>query len=80
VTVRNLSVNAENKVKMVQEGALKPLIALLRSKHEFTQEQAAMALRNLSINATNEHKMVAEGAIPAVRLSVCLGFARVQSL
>ncbi len=37
VIMRNLSVNAENKIKIVQEGALKPLVALLRSRNEVSQ-------------------------------------------
>jgi len=56
--IRNLSVNAENKVKIVQEGGLPPLIALLRSPLETIQEQAAVAIRNISVNPEYDVKIV----------------------
>ena len=36
-TLRNLAVNAENKVLIVEEGGLVPLIALLHSMNERAQ-------------------------------------------
>ena len=38
--MRNLSVNAENRIKIVQEGALKPLVALLRIRNEVSPSSA----------------------------------------
>jgi hypothetical protein len=48
---------------MVQEGALPPLIALLRSPLESIQEQAAVAVRNISVNPEYDLKMVQEGGL-----------------
>ncbi len=46
VTLRNISVNVENEVKIVAAGALTPLITLLRSPKPSIQEQACGTLRN----------------------------------
>ena len=45
-------------VKIVQEGGLPPLIALLRSPLDSIQEQAAVAIRNISVNAEYDVKIV----------------------
>ena len=45
-------------VKIVQEGGLPPLIALLRSPLDTIQEQAAVAIRNISVNAEYDVKIV----------------------
>jgi len=59
-----LSVNNDNKSKIVAKGALPRLFALVRSSNEQIQEHAAVALRNLSVNPDNESKIVAEGGLP----------------
>jgi hypothetical protein len=63
-TLRNLAVNAENKVLIVEEGGLVPLIALLHSMNERAQEHAAGALRSLSVNAENQNLIVQNLGLP----------------
>ncbi len=48
------------------DGALPPLVALLRSPQLAVQEQAAVILRNLSLTAENERNIIQEGGLPAV--------------
>ncbi len=59
--IRNLSVNslifhffsdskAEIRIRLVNEGALPPLIAMLRSPNEGIQENAVVTVRNISVN------------------------------
>jgi hypothetical protein len=45
----NLSINADNKVRMADKGVLPSLVALLRSPEERIQELAVGTMRNLSI-------------------------------
>jgi hypothetical protein len=47
VTLRNLSVHEENKIKIVQEGGIVLLIGLLRSPDKLIQQHSAGILRNL---------------------------------
>jgi hypothetical protein len=49
VTLRNLSVNPENKAQMVRDGCLPPVIACLSSPEHKVQEQAAIIIRNLAL-------------------------------
>lgn len=51
VTLRNLSVNPDNKVLAVGAGALPQLISLLHSPFERIQEHAVVTIRNLLLNA-----------------------------
>jgi hypothetical protein len=69
VVFRNLSVNAENDDKLVWEGGLPALVALLGSRNESIVEHVAGAVRNLSCGVANRAKM-AEG--DGVRLLVTL--------
>ena len=55
-----------NKVYFGTDGALPPLVALLRSPQLAVQEQAAVILRNLSLTAENERNIIQEGGLPAV--------------
>ncbi len=58
MALRNLSVNPDNESKMVEEGGLPPLLAMLRSDDEVIQLQAAVAIRNLSFSPENEVSVV----------------------
>ena len=49
---------------IVGEGALPPMIALLRSPYERIQEHSVVAVRNLSLNPENEVMIVQEGGLP----------------
>ncbi len=44
----------DNKVRIVQEGALAPLVFLLRSADELITQLAAGVLRNLASNLVNQ--------------------------
>ena len=46
--LRNFAVNPANKGRIVDEGGMLPLVALLRSSDKRVQEQAAGAIRNLA--------------------------------
>ncbi len=54
MALRNLSVNDSNELKIAEEGALPPLIALLRSPDKRIQMQALGVLRNLSVSPANK--------------------------
>jgi hypothetical protein len=67
--LRNLSVKMENKLTVVQEGALPPLVRLLESPEEEVQLQVSVVLRNLAVNASNKVKMVQAGVLsPLLKL------------
>ncbi|CAK9193558.1 unnamed protein product [Sphagnum troendelagicum] len=55
--------NMENRITIANAGAIKPLVALLRSSDQKTQENAVTALLNLSINDNNKAEIAAAGAI-----------------
>jgi hypothetical protein len=55
--------NMENRITIANSGAIKPLVALLRSSDLKTQENAVTALLNLSINDNNKAEIAAAGAI-----------------
>jgi vacuolar protein 8 len=65
-TVWNLSTHPENELKIVQEGALPPLIKLLRSRDVLIARQACGALRNVSVNDEAREDIVDEGGLSAV--------------
>jgi hypothetical protein len=46
--------NTDNRVKIVQAGALHPCITLLRSSERRVQEQALGCIRDLSVNPDNK--------------------------
>ena len=62
--VRNLCVNAENAERLVEDGAVVPLIQLLRSSSKKIQENACLALRNITGTGPHEVKVVMEGGLP----------------
>ena len=67
--LRNLTVKMENKLTVVQEGALPPLVRLLESPEEEVQMQVAVVLRNLAVNNSNKVKMVQADALrPLLKL------------
>ena len=69
-------------VKIVQEGGLPPLIALLRSPLDTIQEQAAVAIRNISVNAEYDVKIVqvcVRVCRAPTRVSICT-FIRVKQV
>jgi hypothetical protein len=72
VIIRNISVNEENKIKIVEEGALEPLAALLRTPDLKIQEIAVGCIRNLSVNPGNKVAIVQEGALPALPSLIAL--------
>lgn len=59
-----LSVICRNKVKIVEAGALEPIIVFLQSEHLALQEHAAAALITLSASSKNKPIISASGAIP----------------
>ncbi|KAL4190320.1 hypothetical protein AMTRI_Chr07g24140 [Amborella trichopoda] len=56
----------ENRVLIAECGAIPPLVSLLRSQDEKTQENAVTALLNLSINEKNKRLIVDSGAIDSL--------------
>jgi nitrate/nitrite-specific signal transduction histidine kinase len=54
----------DNKARIVQEGALAGLVALLKSPIVNILQHAAATLRNLSVREGNDVKMAVEGALP----------------
>ncbi|CAN6570097.1 unnamed protein product [Malus baccata var. baccata] len=61
----NLAVKDEtNKIKIVEAGALEPIITFLRSQSSTLQEYATAALLTLSASAVNKPVIGASGAIP----------------
>jgi len=54
VALRNLSAHPKNKDRIVSEGGLPYVIALLRSADKSMQEHGAMVVRNVSVNDQNE--------------------------
>ncbi|CAL1357043.1 unnamed protein product [Linum trigynum] len=55
--------NKENRVIVAQSGAIPPLLSLLYSEIQLTQEHAVTALLNLSINEENKTMIAEAGAI-----------------
>jgi len=64
ITLRNLSANTDNQVKIVQRGALPALIGLMHSSNAKLQEAADITLRNCSMNSENEVRIVQDGGLP----------------
>ena len=66
LTLNNLAVNADNKVRIASAGAIPPLVALLGPQSsEGVQEYAGLALSSLCSNNDDNRVMVAAvGAIP----------------
>ncbi|KAL2241445.1 U-box domain-containing protein 4-like [Sesamum indicum] len=61
----NLAVKDEtNKIKIIEAGALKPIIGFLQSENLALQEHAAAALITLSASSVNKQVISASGAIP----------------
>ncbi|KAL0332425.1 UNVERIFIED_CONTAM: hypothetical protein Scaly_2144000 [Sesamum calycinum] len=61
----NLAVKDEiNKIKIIEAGALKPIIGFLQSENLALQEHAAAALITLSASSVNKRVISASGAIP----------------
>ncbi|KAH6759935.1 ARM repeat superfamily protein [Perilla frutescens var. hirtella] len=61
----NLAVKDEtNKVKIIEAGALEPIIGFLQSEYLALQEHAAAALITLSASSINKPIISASGAIP----------------
>ena len=52
--IANLAVNADNKTKIVAEGALPAILALAKDSAEAVRCEAIAALANLAVNDENE--------------------------
>lgn len=66
-TLRNMSASGTDKdriARIVEEGALGPLIALLSFPVKRVVEQAVGTLRNLSVDANNHPAMIEDGILP----------------
>ena len=63
--LRNLSMHADNKPKMVSLGCIPPTLLLLSSEEPRIQEQGAGILRNMSVSAPHGKLMVLPPACPA---------------
>ncbi|KAJ4904669.1 U-box domain-containing protein 3 [Raphanus sativus] len=62
--IRHLTINnVENRVHIGRCGAITPLLSLLYSEEELTQEHAVTALLNLSISEVNKAMIAEAGAI-----------------
>jgi hypothetical protein len=55
--LQNLAVIADNQVSIAWEGAVEPLIALLKNGSDEGKTKAAGALQNLAINAESKAKV-----------------------
>ncbi|KAM6579065.1 hypothetical protein CsatB_030902 [Cannabis sativa] len=65
LAILNLAVRDEmNKTKIVEAGALEPIISFLTSENSNLQEYAAASLLTLSASANNKPVIGASGAIP----------------
>ena len=64
--IANLAVNADNKTKIVAEGALPAILALAKDSAEAVRCEAIAALANLAVNDENE-------ARPGSRSCFCSG-------
>ena len=62
--LRNLSMHADNKPKMVSLGCIPPTLLLLNSEEPRIQEQGAGILRNMSVSAPHGKLMVSDGCVP----------------
>ncbi len=80
VAIRNLSVHDECEAKVVTEGALPPLIYLLRHEIKAVQEQAVGALRNLSVIPENKNRIAKEGGVPPLILLLKSNVDKIQEL
>ncbi len=65
---------------MVTEGALPPLIYLLRHEIKAVQEQAVGALRNLSVIPENKNRIAKEGGVPPLILLLKSNVDKIQEL
>jgi hypothetical protein len=62
--IRNISLVQENCDRIVQEGAVQPLVGLVRYRDEKIQEQAVCIVQTLSAtNAENKNLIVDEGGL-----------------
>ena len=55
---------AENKLNIVQEGGLAPLVGLLHSPNPEVAKQSCGCLRNLAVSPLNKEKILQENALP----------------
>ncbi|KAG8076194.1 hypothetical protein GUJ93_ZPchr0006g41833 [Zizania palustris] len=60
----NLSLEAENKVRIVRSGAVSPLVEVLRSGHPEARDHAAGAIYSLAVEDENRAAIGVLGAIP----------------
>ncbi|GLJ39504.1 hypothetical protein SUGI_0807240 [Cryptomeria japonica] len=58
--------NGNNRIYIAEAGAIPPLIKLLATQDQRTQEHAVTALLNLSIHDGNKRAIVMAGAIPPI--------------
>lgn len=72
----NLSLEAENKVRIVRSGAVSPLVEVLRSGHPEARDHAAGAVYSLAVEDENRAAIGVLGAIPPLlELFACAGAA-----
>ncbi|KAF0903197.1 hypothetical protein E2562_025769 [Oryza meyeriana var. granulata] len=70
----NLSLEAENKVRIVRSGAVSPLVEVLRSGHPEARDHAAGAIYSLAVEDENRAAIGVLGAIPPLlELFACAG-------
>ena len=55
--LQNLAVIADNQVSIAREGAVGPLIALLKNGSDEGKTNAAVALQSLAVNAESKAKV-----------------------
>lgn len=58
--------NVDHRICIAEQGAIPPLVGLLRSPDQKTQEHAVTALLNLSINENNKGLIASAGAIELI--------------
>ena len=65
----NLAGNMMNKVQIMEEGGIAPLVALIADGSLAAKEEAAVAIANLATNTDNQVEIANAGGIaPLVRL------------
>ena len=64
----NLSVNADNQVKIAAAGGIESILNAMKqyAQHESVQKQGCGALWNLAANADNKVKIAAAGGIESI--------------
>lgn len=61
LALANLAFNNDNMYTIVQEGAIRPLVQLLKTGNQWCKKNAGLALANLAYGATHTMAIAQEG-------------------